>query len=47
VDTGYYLKVFVPDDNRTYDVIVEKALWDQKKEGDRLDFRKPPSEQTY
>ena len=47
VDTGYYLKVFVAEENRTYDVIVEKALWDQKKEGDRLDFLRPPDEQKY
>jgi hypothetical protein len=47
VDTGYYLKVFVPEENRTYDVIVEKELWDQKKEGDALEFLRPPNEQKY
>jgi hypothetical protein len=47
VDTGYYLKVFVPDENRTYDVIVEKELWEQKKEGDPLDFLRPPNEQKF
>ena len=47
VDTGYYLKVFVPEENRTYEVIVEKELWDQKKEGDTLEFLRPPNEQSY
>jgi hypothetical protein len=47
VDTGYYLKVFVPEENRTYDVIVEKELWEQKKDGDSLDFLRPPNEQKY
>ena len=47
VDTGYYLKVFVPEENRTYEVIVEKELWETKKEGDTLDFLRPPDEQKY
>ena len=47
VDTGYYLKVFVPEENRTYDVIVEKELWQQKKDGDALDFLRPADEQKY
>ena len=47
VDTGYYLKVFVPEENRTYDVIVEKELWEQKKDGDPIDFLRPPNEQKY
>jgi hypothetical protein len=47
VDTGYYLKVFVPEENRTYNVIVEKELWETKKEGDSLEFLRPPDEQKY
>jgi hypothetical protein len=47
IDTGYYLKVFVKEDNRTYEVTVEKDLWQTKKDGDRLDFLRPPSEQSY
>jgi hypothetical protein len=47
VDTGYYLKVFVAEENRTYDVIVERELWEQKKEGDTLSFLRPPNEQKY
>jgi hypothetical protein len=47
VDTGYTLKVFVPDENRTYDVIVERELWEHKKEGDQLEFLRPPNEQKY
>ena len=41
------MKVFVPEENRTYEVIVEKELWDQKKEGDTLEFLRPPNEQSY
>ena len=47
VDTGYYLEVFVPEENRTYKVIVEKELWEKKKEGDHLDFLRPSEEQSY
>lgn len=46
-DTGFYLKVFVKEENRTYEVMVEKDLWQSKKDGDRLDFLRPPSEQSY
>lgn len=47
VDTGYYLKVFVPEENRVYTVIVEKELWDQKKEGEPMEFLRPPNEQKF
>jgi hypothetical protein len=47
VDTGYHLNVFVPEENRTYEVIVEKELWESKKEGDKLDFLRPPDEQKF
>ncbi len=46
-DTGFYLKVFVKEENRTYEVMVEKDLWNGKKDGERLDFLRPPSEQSY
>lgn len=45
VDTGYYLKVFVAAENREYEVMVEKDVWDAKKDGDTLEFLRPPSEQ--
>ena len=44
-DTGYTLKVFVKDQNRTYDVMVERDVWEKKKDGDTLEFLRPPSEQ--
>lgn len=46
-DTGYYLKVFVKDQNRTYTVIVEKELWEKTKDGDTIDFLRPANEQRY
>ena len=46
-DTGYYLKVFVPEENREYTVIVEKELWEKKKEGEPMEFLRPPNEQSY
>ena len=47
VDTGYYLKVFVPEENRTYDVMLEKDRWQQTKDGDTLEFLRPADEQKY
>ena len=44
-DTGYTLKVFVKDQNRTYEVMVERDVWEKKKDGDTLEFLRPPSEQ--
>lgn len=44
-DTGYTLKVFVKDGNRTYDVMVERDVWEKKKDGDKLEFLRPPDEQ--
>ncbi len=44
-DTGYSLKVFVKKENRTYDVMVERDVWEKKKDGDTLEFLRPPSEQ--
>jgi len=44
-DTGYSLKVWVESEKREYEVMVEKDLWQQKKEGDTLQFLRPPSEQ--
>lgn len=44
-DTGYTLKVFVKDENRTYDVMVERDVWEKKKDGDTLEFLRPTNEQ--
>ena len=45
VDTGYYLKVFVADENREYEVIVERDIWEKKNIGDQMSFFRPPSQQ--
>ena len=44
-DTGYSLKAWVESEKREYEVMVEKDLWQQKKDGDTLQFLRPPSEQ--
>lgn len=47
VDSGFYLHVFVKDENRTYKVTVEREVWEQKKDGDTLQFLRPRNEQSY
>jgi hypothetical protein len=44
-DTGYSLKVWVESQQREYEVMVMKEVWEQKKIGDPLQFLRPPSEQ--
>lgn len=44
-DGEYLLKVRVESQNRTYEVPVEKPLYDAKQVGDSLTFLRPPSEQ--
>lgn len=44
-DTGFYLSMFVAEENRTYRVMVERELWEAKKIGERLDFLRPVEEQ--
>lgn len=44
-DGDYILKVRVDSENRTYEVPVEKEMYEQKKAGDPLTFIRPPSEQ--
>ena len=45
IDGEYVLKVRVDAMHRTYDVPVEKPLYEAKKDGDALTFIRPPSEQ--
>ncbi len=45
IDGEFVLKVRVEKENRTYDVPVEKPIYHAKKEGDSLEFVRPPSEQ--
>jgi hypothetical protein len=45
IDGEYVLKVRVDSEHRTYEVPVEKPLYQAKKEGDSLTFIRPPSEQ--
>ena len=44
-DTGYSLKVWVESEKREYDVMVEKEIWEKKKDGDTIEFLRPPREQ--
>jgi len=45
IDGEYVLKVRVDAVHRTYDVPVEKPVYESKKNGDALTFLRPPSEQ--
>ena len=45
IDGEYVLKVRVVAGNRVYDVPVEKAQYEAKKEGDAMTFLRPESEQ--
>jgi hypothetical protein len=44
-DTGFYLKVRVDKENRTYDVMVSEEDWNKYHDGDTIHFLRPPSEQ--
>ena len=44
-DTGYSLKVWVESEKREYEVMVEKDLWETKKEGDTIEFLRSLREQ--
>jgi len=45
IDGEYVLKVRVDAMHRTYEVPVEKPIYETKKDGDSLTFIRPPSEQ--
>ncbi len=45
IDGEYILKVRVEAENRTFEVPVEKEVFESKKVGDSLTFLRPPSEQ--
>ena len=45
IDGEYVLKVRVMPESRVYDVPVEKAQYEAKKEGDAMTFLRPESEQ--
>lgn len=45
IEGEYLLKVRVEKEDRTYDVPVEKRVFDARQEGDKLEFVRPPSEQ--
>jgi hypothetical protein len=44
-DTGYSLKVWVESEKREYEVMVSKEDFDKTKDGDKLSFMRPRSEQ--
>ncbi len=45
IDGEYVLKIRVEAQNRVYEVPVEKAVYEAKKEGDPMTFLRPESEQ--
>jgi hypothetical protein len=45
IDGDYVLKVRVEKEDRTYDVPVEKPVYQNRKVGDKMEFVRPPSEQ--
>ncbi len=45
IDGEYLFKVRVEAQNRTYDVPVEKPMYEEKKVGDTVTFLRPESEQ--
>jgi hypothetical protein len=45
IEGEYVLKVQVEKENRTYDVPVEKPVFEAKQKGDKLEFVRPASEQ--
>jgi hypothetical protein len=45
IEGEFLLKVRVDSQNRTFEVPVEKALYDSKQVGDWITFLRPPSEQ--
>ncbi len=44
-DTGYSLKVWVESEKREYEVMVSKEDWEKTKDGDKMSFLRPKSEQ--
>jgi len=44
-DSGYSFEIKVPPENRTYEVPVNKALYDSRKVGEKQSFIRPHSEQ--
>jgi hypothetical protein len=45
IEGEFVLKVRVEKENRTYDVPVEKWVYEGKQKGDKLEFVRPASEQ--
>jgi len=41
----FLFKVWVEEQNRTYEVPVEQPVYESKKVGDKMTFLRPPSEQ--
>ena len=44
-DTGYSLKIWVESEKREYEVMVSKEDWDKARDGGKMTFLRPPSEQ--
>lgn len=43
-DSGHYLKVYVPELDKTYDVMLAESEWEKKKVGEKMEFLRPASE---
>ena len=43
-DSGHYLKVYVAELDKTYDVMLAESEWERKKVGDKMEFLRPESE---
>lgn len=43
-DSGHYLKVYVAELDKTYDVMLAESEWERKKVGDKAEFLRPESE---
>ena len=44
-DSGYSLKVWVESEKHEYEVMLSQEDWEKKKIGDKLTFKRPPSEE--
>lgn len=44
VNSGHYLKVYVAELDKVYNVMLAQSEWETKKVGDKIDFLRPESE---
>jgi hypothetical protein len=46
-ESGFYLKVYVEKEKKTYDVMVSESDWKRYQDGDPIYFMPPGSEQPW